>query len=418
MEKLIIPGNQIINGEITISGAKNSAVAIIPACIIAGTKIHLENIPKIKDVYILLEIIQDMGATIKWENEILTIDTTNINEKYVFSSLTRKIRASVYFMGSFLSRFKNVEIPMPGGCEIGLRPIDQHLKVFKALGADIKINKGIIKLKANELLGNSIYLDIVSVGATINAMLAAITAKGRTILENVSKEPEVVDTANFLNAIGASVQGAGTDTIIIKRKKYINNATHYSIIPDRIEAGTYMIGTVATKGNITIRNVIPKHLGAIIAKLKEAGAKIICGEDYITVIKNENNLINPLDIRTLPYPGFPTDLQPIIVPMLIKANGTSIVTENIFENRFSYVGALRRMGAKIKTEGKIMIIEGMQQLTGANIKIPDLRAGMGLLLAGLIAEDETTLTGINYIRRGYENFEDKLLKLGINLRSI
>ncbi|NLI70490.1 MAG: UDP-N-acetylglucosamine 1-carboxyvinyltransferase [Firmicutes bacterium] len=414
MEKLIIPGNQTVKGKIKVSGAKNAAVAVLPATIIAGAKVHVENIPEIDDVSTLLQILESMGLFIRRRGRnALEIDSSRMwADATPPYDLVKKLRASSYFMGSLLARFKRADVPAPGGCELGPRPIDQHLKGFAALGADVSVEHGIVKLRADKLRGAKIYLDVVSVGATINIMLAAVGAEGRTVIENVAKEPEIVDLANFLNAIGASVRGAGTDIIRIDGVKDFYSASH-NIIPDRIEAGTLLMAAAATGGDLLLQDVIPTHLEAPIAKLKEMGYRVITTLDTVEI--KGSNALTPVDIKTFPYPGFPTDLQPLGMVVLTRVPGTSIITENVFENRFRHVDELKRMGARIKLEGRTAVVEGGGRLTGAPIKATDLRAGAALIVAGLIAKGETILSGVEHIYRGYEDIEEKYAGIGIEI---
>lgn len=414
MEKLIIPGNQTIRGKIRVSGAKNAAVAVLPASIIAGSKVYIENIPEIDDVSTLLEILESMGVYIRRRGRnALEIDSGRIREdSSPPHELVKKLRASSYFMGSMLARFGRADVPAPGGCELGPRPIDQHIKGFAALGAEVTYEHGVVKLRAKKLHGAKVYLDVVSVGATINIMLAAVSAEGRTVIENVAKEPEVVDLANFLNAIGASVRGAGTDIIRIDGVKDFYPASH-NIIPDRIEAGTLLMAAAATGGELLLQDVIPTHLEAPIAKLKEIGYEINTTLDTVEV--KGSNKLNPADVKTFPYPGFPTDLQPLGIVVLTRSSGTSIVTENVFENRFRHVDELKRLGARIKVEGRTALIEGGAHLTGAPVKATDLRAGAALIVAGLMADGETFITGIEHIYRGYEKIEEKFSGLGVKI---
>lgn len=414
MEKLIIPGNQTIRGKIKVSGAKNAAVAVLPASIIPGAKVYIENIPEIDDVSTLVQILESMGLYIRRRGRnALEIDSSKMwPDATPPYDLVKKLRASSYFMGSLLARFKRADVPAPGGCELGPRPIDQHLKGFAALGADVSVEHGIVKLRAEKLHGAKIYLDVVSVGATINIMLAAVGAEGRTVIENAAKEPEIVDLANFLNAIGASVRGAGTDIIRIDGVKDFYSASH-NIIPDRIEAGTLLMAAAATGGDLLLQDVIPTHLEASIAKLKEMGYKISTTLDTVE-IKGAAEL-TPVDIKTFPYPGFPTDLQPLGMVVLTRVPGTSIITENVFENRFRHVDELKRMGARIKLEGRTAVVEGGNRLTGAPVKVTDLRAGAALIVAGLIAKGETVLSGVEHIYRGYENIEEKYAEIGVQI---
>ncbi len=414
MAKLIIPGEQTIRGNVKVSGSKNAAVAILAASIIPGKKVTVENIPDITDVHTLLEILQHMGATVRPRGKnAVEINTRNVqNGRVIPYELVKKLRASAYFMGSLLARSGEAEVPVPGGCKLGPRPIDQHLKGFAAMGADVEVEHGMVKLNASRLVGTHIYLDVVSVGATINLMLAASTAEGRTVLENVAKEPEVVDVANFLNAMGASVRGAGTDLIRIDGVPELHEASH-NIIPDRIEAGTFLIAGAVTGGQVCLREVIPQHLDAAMAKLKEAGIEVCSSEDTIWVKGSDS--VKPVDLKTFPYPGFPTDLQPLAMVLLSRAQGTSVVTENIFEGRFNHVDELKRMGANIKVDGRTAVIDGGAPLTGAPVRATDLRAGAALIVAGLMAQGETVLRGVEHVYRGYENLEEKFLNLGVKI---
>jgi len=415
MTKLVIPGKQSLRGNIKISGSKNAAVAVLAASLISGKKVCVDNLPDITDVRTLLEILQYMGATVRRRGRnTVEICTANVKKTHAPPyELVKKLRASSYFMGSLLARYGKAEVPVPGGCELGPRPIDQHIKGFTALGAETEVEHGLVKLYASNLQGAHIYMDVISVGATINLMLAACTAEGRTVLENVAKEPEVVDVANFLNAMGASIRGAGTDIIRVDGVDRFHNATH-SIIPDRIEAGTFLLGAAATGGEVCLREVIPQHLDAAMAKLKEAGVEVCDSEDTIWVNGNAETL--PVDIKTFPYPGFPTDLQPMIMVLLTRAHGTSVITENIFEGRFNHVDELKRMGANIKVEGRTAVIDGGSTLSGAPVNATDLRAGAALLLAGLTAEGETVLSGVEHVYRGYEYLEEKISQLGISFK--
>ena len=414
MEKLIVPGEQVISGKIRVSGAKNAAVAVLPASIIAGNTVFIENIPEIDDVSTLLKILEEMGVQIRRRGRnALELNSasmrTNARPSY---ELVKKLRASSYFMGSLLARFGRADVPAPGGCELGPRPIDQHLKGFTALGADVQFEQGIVKIRSKKLRGAKIYLDMVSVGATINIMLAAVTAEGRTVIENVAKEPEVVDLANFLNAIGGSVRGAGTDIIRIEGVKDFYKASH-NVIPDRIEAGTLLMAAAATGGDLILQDVIPTHLEAPIAKLKEIGYDITTSLDTVEV-KGSSNL-KPVDIKTFPYPGFPTDLQPLGMVVLTRSPGTSIITENIFEGRFRHVAELKKMGARIKVEGRIAVIEGGKPLSGAQVAATDLRAGAAMVVAALTAKGETVIGDIEHIYRGYEGIEEKFAQLGVKI---
>ena len=416
MEKYIIKGGTPLVGEVEISGAKNAALGILAAAVMADETVTIDNLPDVSDVNVLIDAISEVGAMVSRESRHSvkinggTITSTKADNEYI-----KKIRASYYLLGALLGKFKRAEVPLPGGCNIGSRPIDQHLKGFRALGADIKIEHGMIIAHAEELVGSHIFFDVVSVGATINVMLAASLAKGNTVLENVAKEPHVVDLANMLNSMGANIKGAGTDVIRIKGVEKLHGS-EYSVIPDQIEAGTFMLAAAITKGNVLVKNVIPKHLEAITAKLYEIGCSIEEYDDSVRVIGNE--VIRPTHVRTLPYPGFPTDMQPQMAVALALADGTSTVTENLFENRFKYVDELAKMGACIKVEGNIAVIEGIKKYTGAQVSALDLRAGAALVIAGMAAEGYTTIDSVHYIKRGYEMLEKKLQKLGAQIELV
>jgi UDP-N-acetylglucosamine 1-carboxyvinyltransferase len=414
LEKFVIAGGRPLEGEVSISGAKNSVVAVIPAAILVDGQCTIENIPNISDVKTLINILKDLGAEINFENN----DTLSINSQYIKSytatyDMVKSLRASYYLMGALLGRFKKAEVSLPGGCDFGFRPIDQHIKGFEALGAKVNIDHGVVKLEAEKLVGCQIYMDVVSVGATINIMLAAVKAEGTTIIENASKEPHVVDVANFLNAMGANIKGAGTDVIKIKGVDGLPGGACHSIIPDMIEAGTFMVAAAATRGDVTVRNIIPRHIESLSAKLVEMNVKIQEGGDYVRVIGADE--IEKANIKTLPYPGFPTDLHPPTSVLLCLANGTSTVTEGIWDSRFQYVDELKRMGAKIKVEGRMAVVEGVPKLTGAPVRATDLRAGAAMVIAGLVAEGVTEVYNIKYIDRGYENLEVKLKNLGAQI---
>ncbi len=414
MEQYVIKGGTKLQGEVEISGAKNAALAILAAAIMADDVVVIENVPDVRDTRVVIEAIKDIGAYV----EQIDKHTFKINGKTICSTVVdyeyiKKIRASYYLLGSLLGKRRKAKVALPGGCNIGSRPIDQHIKGFRALGASVAIEHGMICADAEKLSGSHIYMDVVSVGATINIMLAACLSQGSTIIENAAKEPHVVDVANFLNCMGANIKGAGTDVIRIKGVEKLHGTT-YSIIPDQIEAGTFMVAAAATAGNILIRKVIPKHLEAITAKLIELGCKVEEYDEDVRVIGSEK--LGHTNIKTFPYPGFPTDMQPQISVLLSKCDGTSIVTESIFENRFRYVDELSRMGGDIKVEGNTAIISGVERLTGAQITAPDLRAGAALVIAGLIAEGVTTIDDIKYIERGYEDFDIKLRGLGANIQ--
>jgi len=402
----IIKGGTPLNGEVTIGGAKNAALGILAAAIMADETVVIDNLPNVRDINVLLTAIESIGATVKRIGpHVVSINGSTINDMTIDYDSIRKIRASYYLLGALLGKYKKAQVALPGGCEIGSRPIDLHLKGFRALGATVSIEHGMINTSADELVGNHIFLDTVSVGATINIMLAACMAEGKTVIENAAKEPHIVDVANFLNSMGANIKGAGTDKIRMTGVTSLH-ASEYSIIPDQIEAGTFMVAAAATRGDVLIKNVIPKHLEAISVKLMEIGATVEEFDDAIRVTSDHR--LGHTQIKTLPYPGFPTDMQPQIATLLALSDGTSIVTESIFENRFKYVDELSRMGASIKVEGgNVAIIEGVEGFTGAAISAPDLRAG-----AALVAEGYSTVDCIHYIERGYECFEDKLAALG------
>ena len=407
----IIKGGTPLNGEVTIGGAKNAALGILAAAIMADETVVIDNLPNVRDINVLLTAIESIGATVKRIGpHVVSINGSTINDMTIDYDSIRKIRASYYLLGALLGKYKKAQVALPGGCEIGSRPIDLHLKGFRALGATVSIEHGMINTSADELVGNHIFLDTVSVGATINIMLAACMAEGKTVIENAAKEPHIVDVANFLNSMGANIKGAGTDKIRMTGVTSLH-ASEYSIIPDQIEAGTFMVAAAATRGDVLIKNVIPKHLEAISVKLMEIGATVEEFDDAIRVTSDHR--LGHTQIKTLPYPGFPTDMQPQIATLLALSDGTSIVTESIVENRFKYVDELSRMGASIKVEGgNVAIIEGVEGFTGAAISAPDLRAGAALVVAALVAEGYSTVDCIHYIERGYECFEDKLAALG------
>lgn len=413
MERYIIKGGTPLVGEVEISGAKNAALGILAAAVMADETVAIDNLPDVSDVNVLIDAIAEVGAMVNRDSRhSVKINGGTISSTKADNEFIKKIRASYYLLGAFLGKFKKAEVPLPGGCNIGSRPIDQHLKGFKALGADIKIEHGMIIAKADELVGSHIFFDVVSVGATINVMLAAALAKGNTVLENVAKEPHVVDLANMLNSMGANIKGAGTDVIRIKGVEKLHGS-EYSVIPDQIEAGTFMLAAAITKGNVLVKNVIPKHLEAITAKLYEIGATVEEYDDSVRVIGNE--VIKPTHVRTLPYPGFPTDMQPQMAVALALAKGTSTVTENLFENRFKYVDELAKMGANIKVESNVAVFEGIEEYTGAEVNALDLRAGAALVIAGIAAKGFTTIESVHYIKRGYEMLEKKLQKLGAQI---
>ena len=410
MEQYVIKDGVRLQGEVSIGGAKNAALGILAAAIMTDETVTIENVPNVRDTRVLLQAIEGIGAKVKYiYNNTVQINGGSISDLNVEYEYIRKIRASYYLLGALLGKYKESNVALPGGCNIGSRPIDQHLKGFKALGAKVNIDHGVVSAKAENLVGGHIYFDVVTVGATINLMMASCMAEGETILENAAKEPHIVDVANFLNAMGANIKGAGTDVIRIKGVNRLHGCT-YSIIPDQIEAGTFMMAAAATRGDIVIKDVIPKHLESITAKLLEMGCKLVEGDDWIRVIAEGE--VGSTNVKTLPYPGFPTDMQPQIAVALALAKGSSMVTESIFENRFKYVDELNRMGAKIKVEGNTAYIEGVEKFTSAQLSAPDLRAGAALVIAALAADGISQIDDIEYIQRGYEDFEGKLSALG------
>ena len=415
MEQYVIKGGTPLVGEVTIAGAKNAALGILAAAVMTDKECIIENVPNVRDTKVLLQAIREIGATVRYIDEhtvsICGGTITNIDSLCVDDEIIRKIRASYYLLGALLGKYRRSQVALPGGCEIGSRPIDLHVKGFKALGAEVVIDGGMITVSADQLIGKHIYLDTVSVGATINIMMAAVLAEGKTTIENAAKEPHIVDVANFLNSMGANIKGAGTNEIRIRGVKELSG-TEYSIIPDQIEAGTFMMAAAATGGNILIKNVIPKHLEAISSKLTEIGATVEEYDDAVRVIGDKEKRLGATQIKTQPYPGFPTDMQPQMAITLGLSEGTSVITENIFENRFKYVDELMRMGANIKVEGNMAIITGVDHYSGASVVAPDLRAGAALVIAGLAAEGFTVVEDIKYIQRGYERFEEKLRDLG------
>ncbi len=416
MEQYIIKGGIPLVGEVEIGGAKNAALAIIAAAIMTDETVIIENLPDVRDINVLLEAMQEIGANvIRVDRHTARINGGKIGAHSVDYEFIKKIRASYYLLGALLGKYKEASVPLPGGCNIGSRPIDQHIKGFEALGAEVVIEGGFIKAKAEHLHGAHIYLDVESVGATINIMMAASMAEGNTVIENVAKEPHVVDVANFLNSMGANIKGAGTDVIRIKGVKTLQR-TEYSIIPDQIEAGTFMFAAVATGGDVLVKNIIPKHMEAASAKILEMGCIVEEHDDAIRVIGRKP--LKPTRVKTLPYPGFPTDMQPQIAAALSLAEGTSMVTESIFENRFKYVDELARMGANIKVEGNRAVVMGVEKLSGARVSAPDLRAGAALVIAGLAAEGITIIDDIHYVQRGYERFEEKMQALGAKMERV
>ncbi|MCD8180728.1 MAG: UDP-N-acetylglucosamine 1-carboxyvinyltransferase [Firmicutes bacterium] len=418
MEKLLIKGGNRLCGEVTISGAKNAAVAILPACLLVKDTCRIENLPDIKDVKLYLKILEQLNADVKYiDKNTVEIDCTNVNSYVPSGDLTRRMRGSSYLMGALLGRFLRFSVDPPGGCDFGTRPIDQHIKSFEALGADIDMSRGVINGSAASLTGANIFFDVVSVGATVNAILAATCADGLTVIENAAKEPHIVDLANFLNNMGANIRGAGTDTIKIKGTKNLHGGT-YAIIPDQIEAGTFMIAAAATRGDVVLKNVIPRHLEIISAKLIEAGVKVREGDDSVRVWVDEGTVFKRVNFIAMPYPGFPTDMQPQLVAFLTTIPGTSTAREGVWENRFRYVNELKRMGANIRVEGKLAIIDGVESLTGASVKATDLRAGAAMIIAGLMADGTTEIRDIYHIDRGYESFERKFIGIGGNIQRI
>ncbi len=417
MEKLRIKGPVSLKGDVQISGAKNSAVALLPATLLLDGVCTIDNLPNISDIKISCMILENLGSKITWNNQnSITIDNRNISTTKASLDLTSKFRASYYLIGAMLGRKGEIEVGMPGGCKIGARPIDQHIKGFELMGANVSMENGTIYAKAKKLKGSPIYLDMVSVGATINIMLAAVLAKGTTIIDNAAKEPHIVDVANFLNVIGADIRGAGTDVIKIHGvEKLMNNAT-YSVVPDQIEAGTFMLAAVATKGDITLHNCVSEHMEPVTAKIIEMGGSVETMGDNIRVWMNKRP--NKAHVKTLPYPGFPTDLQSQMGVVLALANGTSIINESIWDSRFQYTDELNKMGAKITIQGKSAMFEGVKKLSGAPVSSTDLRAGAALVIAGLAAEGITEVHNLEYIDRGYENIEEKFRKLGANIQRI
>ncbi len=416
MDKFVVKGGTPLKGEVVISGAKNAAVAIVAATILSDEPCILENVPEISDIGICLKILYEMGAGVRIiDKNTMRIDTRNISDPVVPYELARSMRASSYFLGTLLGRFHRADVPMPGGCDLGDRPIDQHLKAFNALGASHSIDGGVVSLRADSLLGNQIYFDFNTVGGTINAIFAAVKADGLTIIENAAKEPHIVDLANFLNSMGADIMGAGTDVIKIRGVKRLKGVT-YAIIPDQIEAGTYMVAAAATKGDVWVKNVIPKHLESITAKLRKVGVTVEEYDESVHVFV-EGPLMKTT-LKTLPHPGFPTDMQPQFSTLLTVADGASIVTDDIFDNRFRYVSELRRMGADITVDGTTAVIQGVNGLTGATVRASDLRAGAALVIAGMMASGTTVIENIFHIERGYENIDDKLRGLGADIKRV
>ncbi len=416
MEQYAIRGGNPLVGEVEIGGAKNASLAILAAAVMTDETVLIENIPDVRDTNVMLQAIESIGGEVeRIDRHTVKISGKNIKDLVIEGDYIKKIRASYYLLGALLGKYKKAQVSLPGGCNIGLRPIDQHIKGFRALGSEVRIANGLIFAQAEQLTGSHIYMDVVTVGATINVMMAAVMAEGQTIIENAAKEPHVVDVANFLNCMGANIKGAGTDVIRIKGVQKLHG-TEYAVIPDQIEAGTFMFAAAVTKGDIIVKNVIPKHLESISAKLLEIGCEVEESDDAVRVVASKP--LTHTHVKTLPYPGFPTDMQPQITVALGLSKGTSIVTESIFENRFKYVDELTRMGANIKVEGNTAIIDGVSQYTGAGISAPDLRAGAALVIAALAAEGITTIDDIKYIERGYEDFHLKLASLGAQIDKI
>ena len=419
MTKYLIHGGRPLHGTIHISGAKNAAVAIIPAALLVDGVCRIENVPQISDVTLILQILRELGADVRLVNRTtVEVDCSHIRNRQVPYELARRIRASYYLVGALLSRFGWAEVPLPGGCDLGGRPVDQHIKGFVSMGADVEVRNGLIDARVPNgarLSGGQVYLDIVSVGATMNIMLAATLASGMTVIENAAKEPHIVDLANFLNSMGADIRGAGTDVIKIHGVARLRGGS-YSIIPDQIEAGTYMAAVAAAGGDVLIRNVIPKHLDCITAKLVEMGVDVEELDDALRL--RREGPMGRVNVKTMPYPGFPTDMQPQIAAALCVAQGTSVLTEGVWDNRYRYVDEFRRMGARIQVDGKVAVIEGVDHLTGAPIHACDLRAGAAMVIAGLAAQGVTEIDGIHHIERGYETIVEKLANLGADIRTV
>lgn len=416
MSKLVIMGRKSLRGEVTVGGSKNSSVAIVPAALLGAGTSHIENLPRIDDVKVFAQILTDLGVSVGYDGTTMSVSPNGFQSHVAPYDLVRKLRASYYLMGVLLAKFGKAEVGLPGGCDIGPRPIDQHLKGFRALGSEVVVEGGVVRLHAPcGLKGAPIYLDVPSVGATINIMLAATHAEGTTIIENAAKEPHVVDLANFLNAMGARVQGAGTDVVRVRGGREMTGTLH-SIIPDDMEASTYMMAAVATGGDVLVRNVITKHLEPVTAKLREAGAQIEENAEEIRIKGPDRP--KPLNVKTLPYPGFPTDAQQPLVAVLALADGVSVVQESVYENRLGFAGELVKMGARIKVEGKTAIVEGVKRLVGAPVRTNDLRAGASLILAGLSAHGRTEVYGLDIVRRGYEIIDEKLAALGADVKVV
>lgn len=414
MEKMVILGGAKLEGAVEISGAKNSAVAILVAAIMVNGKCHIDNVPHVSDIEVLVDIINKLGGKAEFSAKgVVDIDCSDLAGYEATYETVQKIRASSYLMGALLGRFGKARVALPGGCDFGVRPIDQHIKGFKALGANVNIEHGMVELSADKLIGDNIYLDVVSVGATINIMLASVFAEGTTVIDSAAKEPHIVDVANFLNCMGANIKGAGTDVIKIKGVKELHGGS-FSVIPDQIEAGTFMIAAAATRGDVLVKNIIPEHMESLSAKLEEMGIGVEEFDEAIRIyVKNEN--FKATNVKTQPHPGFPTDLQPQMLTLLSVASGTSIVTENVWDNRFKYVGEINRMGGNVSVDGRIATVEGCPYLTGAPVSATDLRAGAALVIAGLMAHGVTEIYNLKYIDRGYEGFEAKLRALGAQI---
>ncbi len=418
MEKIIIKGGKKLEGEVVISGAKNAAVAIIPACLLIKDKCRLENLPQVSDVKLYLNILKSLNADVEYIDEnTVEIDCTNVNSYTPPREMVRKMRGSSYLIGALLGRFCNAVVASPGGCDFGTRPLDQHIKGFESINAKVTMEYDTIKASADKLIGGNVYFDVISVGATMNIILSAVMAEGVTVIENAAKEPHIVDLANFLNAMGANVRGAGTDTIKIKGVPELHGGT-YSIIPDQIEAGTFMIAAAATRGDVTLKNVIPRHLEPITAKLIETGAKVEEFDDSLRVYVPENVEFKKMNFIALPYPGYPTDMQPQLVTFLSTVPGTSMAREGVWDDRFRYVSELARMGANIRVEGKLAIIDGVERLMGTMVRAVDLRGGAAMIIAGLMAEGTTEITDIYHIDRGYEQLEKKFVQLGAQISRV
>lgn len=416
MEKFVIKGGKPLKGSVRISGAKNAAVAILPAVLLAQSPCIIENLPEISDVNCILNVMEQLGARVKMLNPTtVEIDPANVNSFVVTKEMAEGMRASSYFLGALLGRLNRARVAPPGGCDFGVRPIDQHIKGFEALGADVSIENGMVDMKAQRLTGSSIYLDVVSVGATINIMLAAVRVRGLTIIENAAREPHIVDLANFLNSMGANIMGAGTNIIKIRGVEHLHG-TQYSIIPDQIEAGTYMVAAAATRGDVMVENVTPKHLESIIAKLVETGVEVEEFDEAVHIKMTHRP--KKCNVKTLPHPGFPTDMQPQMAVLLAIAEGTSIVREGVWDNRFRYIDQLTLMGADVKVDGKVAVITGVETLNPAPVKAVDLRAGAAMIIAGLIANGTTEIGDIGYIDRGYEHVAEKLTALGADIRRV